>query len=119
MEGNVCVDLSLLFSLHSAPKSFTAFGHSLARIFHRQGVRYLIHYLDDLLIFASPFTDEGHLFLDTVLGILADLRVPVALNKLEGLCTTVGLGILIDTARLGLQLPLDKLARLRCWLPAG
>ena len=49
----------------------------------------LIHYLDDFLIFASPFTDEGRLFLDTVLGILADLRVPVTLKELEGPGTMV------------------------------
>ena len=68
--------------------------------------RYSIHYLDDFMIFASLFTEEGHLFLNTVLGTLADLRVPVALNKLEGVGTMVGLGILIDNA-------LDKLACLR------
>ena len=75
--------------------------------------RYFICYLDDFLTFASLFTVEGGLFLDTVLGILADLQVPVALNELEGPGTMVGLGILIDTARRGLRLPLDKLARLR------
>ena len=69
--------------------------------------------MDNFLIFASLFTGESCLFLDTVLGILADLRVPVALNKLEGLGTMVGLGILIDTARLELQLPLDSLVHLR------
>ena len=66
------------------------------------------------MIFASPVTDEGRLFLDTVLENLADLRVPVPLNKLEGPGNTVSfLGILFDTALLELLLPLDKLARLR------
>ena len=50
------------------------------------------------MIFVSPFTDEGRLFLDTVLWILADLQVPVALSNLEGPGTTISfLGILIDT----------------------
>ena len=54
------------------------------------------------------------MFLDTTLGVLADFQVLVALYKLEGPSTTVTfLGILIDTARLKLRVPLDKLARLR------
>ena len=98
-EGGVYVDLCLPFGLRSAPKIFTAIADPLAWILHHQGVRCLIHYLDDFLIFAFPFTDEGRLFLDMVLGTLADLRVPVARNKLEGPDTMVTfLGILIDTA---------------------
>ena len=113
-EEDVYVDPCLPFGLRSAPKIFTAFADSLAWILHHRGVRHLIHYLDDFLIFASPFADEGRLLLDTVLGMLADLRVPVALNKLEGPDTTVTfLGIVIDTARMELRLPLDKLTRLR------
>ena len=43
-----------------------------------------------------------------------DLRLPTALNKLEGPSTTMTfLRSLIDTARLELRLPLDKLVRLR------
>ena len=73
-EGGVYVDLSLPFGMRSALKVFTAYADSLALILHRLGVRYAIHYLDDFLIFATPFTDEGRLFLNTVLGILPDLR---------------------------------------------
>ena len=58
------------------------------------------------MIFASPFTDEGRLFPVTALRVLVDRRVLVALNKLEGLSTTVTfLAILVDTARLELQFP--------------
>ena len=72
------------------------------------------------MIFASPFTDEGSLFLETALGVLADLQVSVSLDKLEGPSTTVTfLGILIETARLALWLPLDKGARLRRLVAAG
>ena len=71
--------------------------------------------MNDVLIFASSFTDEGRLFLDTALGVFADMLVPVSWDKLAGTSTTVTfLGILIDTARLELRLPLDKLAHLRC-----
>ena len=59
----------------------------------------MIHYLGDFLIFASPFTDEGCVFLDTVLGVLADLWVPVALNKLEGPGITVTFWVSLLTLR--------------------
>ena len=47
-------------------------------------------------------------------GFWQTLGVPVAMNKLEGPCTTVSfLGILVDTPQLELQLPLDNLACMR------
>ena len=51
--SGVYVNLSPPFGLRSAPKIFTAFADSLAWILHHQGVRYLIHYLDNFLIIAS------------------------------------------------------------------
>ena len=85
-------------------------------VLHRKfaGVKFLIHYLDDLLIFCFPFSEEGRLFRHTALEVLADLNVPVAILKLEGHSTSITfLGILIDTERLELRLPLEKLGRLR------
>lgn len=113
-EGYTFVDQCLPFGLRSAPKIFTAFADTLAWVLHRQGVRFLIHYLDDFLIFGSPFSGEGQHSLQVALGTLAALGVPVSMPKLEGPATTVTfLGILIDTARLELRLPPDKLFRLR------
>ena len=81
---------------------------------NHHGVRYLLHYLDDFLLFGSPFSGEGGAFLRITLEVFASLGVPVAVSKLEGPSTTVTfLGIVIDTARLKLRLPSDKLARLR------
>ena len=113
-EGHIYTDNCLPFGLRSVPKIFTAFADVLAWVLHHSGVRFLIHYLDDFLIFGSPFSDEGQSFLRIALSVLADLGVPVSLPKLEGPSTSVTfLGILIDTARMELRLPLDKLSRLR------
>ena len=113
-EGHTYVDLCLPFGLRLAPKIFTAFADVLSWVLHHCGVRYLIHYLDDFLIFGAPFMGEAHSALRIVMNVLADLRVPVSLPKLEGPSTTVSfLGILIDTARMELRLPHEKLLRLR------
>ena len=113
-DSGVYVDLCLPFGLRSAPKIFTAFSDVLAWILLKCGVKHLIHYLDDFLFFGSPFTDEGGRFLSIALEVLAELGVPVSMDKLEGPSTTVTfLGILVDTVRLELRLPDDKLSRLR------
>ena len=113
-QGHVYVDQCLPFGLCSAPKIFTAFADVLAWVLHHHGVRYLLHYLDDFLLFGSPFSGEGGAFLRITLEVFASLGVPVAVSKLEGPSTTVTfLGIVIDTTRLELRLPSDKLACLR------
>ena len=53
-EGHVYIDQCLPFGLRSAPKIFTAFADALAWVLHSQGVRYLLHYLDDFLLFSPP-----------------------------------------------------------------
>ncbi len=71
-------------------------------------------YLDDFLLFGTPFSGEAQAFLSTTLATFSELGIPVAFQKLEGPHTSVTfLGILIDTARMELRLPLDKLQRLR------
>ena len=72
-EGGVYVDLCLPFGLWSALKIFTAFADVPTWILLYHGISCLMHYLDDFLIFASPLTDEGCLFHDTALRVLADL----------------------------------------------
>ena len=112
-EGQVYLDHCLPFGLCSAPKIFTAFADVLAWILHQAGVRHIIHYLDDFLLFGSPLSDEGSWALTTALGTLAELRIPVSLPKLEGPSTTVTfLGIVLDSARLELSLPPDKVERI-------
>ena len=113
-EGHVYIDQCLPFGLRSAPKIFTAFADSLAWILHSRGVRYLLHYLDDFLLFGTPRSGEGERSLHVALSTLAALGIPVSISKLEGPSTCVTfLEIVVDTSRFQLRLPEDKLSRIR------
>ena len=113
-EGHVYIDQCLPFGLRSAPKIFSAFADVLAWVLHSRGVRYLLHYLDDFLLFGPPRSGEGRRFLHIALSTLAALGIPVSMSKLEGPSTSVTfLGIVVDTARFELRLPEDKLSRIR------
>ena len=77
------------------------------------GIQFLIHYSDDFLFFVSP-SRPGLLVLSRVLNILENLRVPVAVPKIEGPATVVAfLGILVDTSQFELRLPGPKLEFIR------
>ena len=66
------------------------------------------------MFFGSPGSGEASSALRLALGLLADLGIPVSLPKLEGPSTTVTfLGIVIDSERMELRLPLEKVERIR------
>ena len=102
-EGQVYLEHCLPLGLCSAPKIFIAFADALAWVLHQAGVRHIIHYLDDFLFFGSPLSVEGSQTLTTAFEMLAELRIPVSLPKLEGPSTTVTfLEIVLDSAQLEL-----------------
>ena len=113
-QGGVYVDKALPFGLRSAPKIFNAVADGLAWILQNSGVRLVLHYLDDFLIFGPPCSDECQQALATTLRICSDLGVPVADEKVEGPVTRLTfLGIEMDTDRWELRLPREKLHRIR------
>ena len=113
-QGKVLVDLALPFGLRSAPKVFNLLADCLQWIFQHHGIEHIIHYLDDFLLAGRPETGECREFLQRALVLCEALGVRVSMGKLEGPATLVGfLGILLDTLRLELRLPNDKLLRLR------
>lgn len=113
-KGQLYVDGALPFGLRSAPKIFTALADALLWIMGRRGVKEAIHYLDDFLLFGSPGSAECGAALQNSLRLCEELGVRVAPHKLEGPGTAITfLGILIDTDRGILQLPPDKLGRLK------
>ena len=57
--GDTFVDWSLPFGLRSATKIFTAFSDMVVWAIHYRGVRHLLHYLDDFLLFGQPGTLEA------------------------------------------------------------
>ena len=57
-EGSLYVDTTLLFSLRSALKIFSAIVDAVEWIVKQAGVRFIIHYLDNFLLIGTPDTDE-------------------------------------------------------------
>ena len=79
----------------------------------QQGSCELLHYLDDFLFMGAPGTKRCHESFQLAQETCARLGVPLAYNKLEGPATDLAfLGIVLDTIKLKLRLPEEKLQRL-------
>ena len=117
-EGLLYVDSVLSFGLRSAPQIFTAIADALEWIVSKAGVRTLFHYLDDFLIVAHPASNQQcRDDLCRLLDVFTHLRVPIAEDKLEGPTTSLSfLGIELDSDRMVLRLPQEKLSELHILL---
>ena len=121
-RGYVYIDHCIPFGLRSAPKLFNILADLLSWIAQTAGVSYLIHYLDDYLTMGPPSSSVCQQNLDLFITLCRELGVPLASEKLEGPTTTLlFLGIILDTNRMEIRLPEDKLSRtqemIRAWLP--
>jgi hypothetical protein len=116
-RGNTYIDRCLPFSLRSAPIIFSAFADALAWAFWCVGIVPQLHYLDDFLFFVPPGSSTAHSLHTSVMDTCQQLGVSVASHKTEGpfTCLTF-LGIVVDTARMELRLPREKLSRLQLLL---
>jgi len=119
---HIYIDHCIPFGLRSAPKLFNILADLLAWIAKQAGVSYLIHYLDDYLTMGPPYTPSCQHNVDTFVALCAELGVPLATDKLEGPSTSLSfLGIILDSHRMEIRLPSDKLARMQqlieTWLP--
>ena len=113
-EGGLFVDTALPFGLRSAPKIFTAVADAVQWILQQEGVRFVIHFLDDFLLVGAPESGECAFALSVLFRVFARLGLPVALEKLAGPATClVFLGFEIDSLLLELRLPRSKLDELR------
>ena len=91
-----------------------------------RGVHNIVHYLDDWMIIywgggggggGAPNSGECGEALRIILGTCQELGVPLSPDKNEGPTTTLTfLGIEVDSSRLQVSLPQDKLACLRAML---
>ena len=112
-DGAMYVDAAFPFDLRSAPKLFTAVADALLWILGCHGVHEGIHHLDDFLILGQSVTDEFERALDLSLELCKILGVLV-LKKTEGPAMTLSfLEIVLDTEKMVIRLPQDKLTRLR------
>ena len=57
-DGALYIDTALPFGLRSAPIIFTAIADAVQWILQQQGVRFVIHYLDDFLLIGMAGTEE-------------------------------------------------------------
>lgn len=86
---------------------------ALAWILQSRGVAHQLHYLDDFLLVGPPHTPACAQALQVTLETCQDLEVPVATYKTEGPSSQLTfLGIQLDTIKMELSLPPDKLARI-------
>ena len=112
-DEQVFVDAALPFGLRSAPNIFNAVADGLEWVLAHEGVRGIIHYLDDFLFVGRPQTSECAVALDLAEGVCQCLGVPLALEKTEGpTCSLTFLGVCLDTEAMELRLPAEKLTRL-------
>jgi hypothetical protein len=114
--GFLFFDLALPFGLRSSPKIFEIFATALQWIVQSKlGFRFIVHYLDDFLGAAPP---DGHrlaaaqfsAFLRAcgLLGLAVNVDKCFAPRKLLAF-----LGVEIDTDKMVIQLPPDKMSKLR------
>ena len=103
------MDKTLPFSLRSAPKIFTAAADALEWVLRANGV----HYIDDFLTAGRPGSPECSTHLEIIKRVCAVLGFPLKWEKMAGPCTLIEfLGILLDTIKMELRLPEEKVQQL-------
>jgi hypothetical protein len=108
-RGKLYIDKVLPFGLRSAPKIFNAIADAIEWCMYNRGVNLCQH-----LFIGRPGGGESAVGLQQALAICAELGVPVAPKKVHGPNTTLEvLGIIIDTLKMELRLPANKLQRLQ------
>ena len=75
--GSLYVDTAIPFGLRSAPKIFTAVADTMEWMAKQEGVRFIVHYLDDFLVMGPPLLPECGEALCKLLEILDRLGLPV------------------------------------------
>ena len=116
-NNQVYIDTRLPFGLRSAPKLFNILADFLSWILESKGVSPILHYLDDFLTMGPPSSTTCQENLNIINEVCSYLGVPLALEKLEGPTQSLTfLGIVLDTSRMEIRLPEDKLSRIRAQL---
>ena len=113
-KGKYYTDTILPFGLRSAPEIFNALADALQWIAEQCGISYLGYYLNDFITAGRPLSDERHIIVALLIHLCDLLGFPMASDKREGPTTCLTfLGVELDTIKLELRLPAEKLARLK------
>lgn len=106
-------DLALPFGHALSPALWEMYATLLEWIVRDNGVRHLIHYVDDFLTAGAADSDECQRAVDTIVKIFAELGVPINQSKFaaEASPSTTArfLGIVIDTIRMEARLDAERL----------
>ncbi len=113
-EGVTYVDGTLPFGLRSAPLLFTAVGDAIEWIATRKGASWLRHYIDDFVAVGSKGTNECAEAMTAFKETCQWLGMPLDESKEEGPSEVLTfLGLVIDTVKMEVRLPQEKLSELR------
>ncbi len=116
-EGTTFVDGALPFGLRSAPLLFTAIGDAVEWLAKRRGATWLQHYIDDFVAVGKLESNECADTMKSFKEACSLLGMPLDPAKEEGPATLVSfLGIELDSVKMEVRLPGEKLGRLRKWL---
>ena len=114
MEGSAIHRPDTLIWLRCAPKIFNSVADALEWIAKARGAELTYHYLDDFLVIGAPSSNACSNSLEILLQACSDLGVPVASHKCTGPTTClIFLGIVIDTVKMEIRLPEEKMKQLK------
>ena len=112
-DGSIFVDTVLPFGLCSTPKIFSALADTLEWIFRHNDVSHVLHYLDDFFTAGASHSAQCKNNLDQIIPLCKKLGFPLATDKIEGPSSQlVFLGIVLDSHKMEMRLPEDKLSNL-------
>ena len=113
-EGQIFIDKVLPFGLRSTPLIFTAVADALQWIMAKKGVRPVYHYLDDFITLGAPQSAQCQRNLRSIKDTCRLTGVPLEQDKCEGPTPVITfLGMELDSIKMEIRLPKDKLVRLQ------
>ena len=113
-EGQTYIDKVLPFGLRSAPLIFTAIADTLQWMMSEKGVRPVFHYLDDFITLGPPSSHQCQCNLQGIIQVCKVTGTPLEEDKCQGPAQVLTfLGIELDTRKMEIRLPVEKLERLR------
>ena len=104
----------LVFGSRSSPKIFDNLSVAVCWIaINIYQIQNIMHLLDDFLS-VVPLQQDPNSAMDTFIRVFKDLNIPLSAKKTVGPVTTLEyLGFILDTIRMEVRLPEDKLMRIR------